>query len=43
MTTTGVDESFKTLGCMYVLTALTIVSIPARRAMPIYYSSVELN
>jgi len=42
ITDKGVDNSYKTLGCMYVLSALTIVSNQARIAMPLYYSCVEI-
>ena len=40
MVCTGVDIEHKTLGSFHVLSALTIVSRPARLAMPWLYESL---
>jgi len=37
---TGVDQEFRKLGILYILTALTMVSIPARTAIPWLYDSM---
>lgn len=36
----GVDEEYRKLGALHVLTALTVVSQPARMAMPWLYESI---
>lgn len=38
----GIDQSFRTLGCLYILTALTIVSNDAAESMPWLYESVNI-
>ena len=37
---TGVDTEYKTLGAFHVLSVLTVVSYPAREAMPWLYESL---
>lgn len=37
---TGVDTEYKTLGALHVLSVLTVVSYPAREAMPWLYESL---
>ena len=37
----GINSEFKQLGCMIVLSALTLVSIPARNSLPWLYESLE--
>lgn len=39
----GIDDSYKQLGCMYVLSILTLVSKNAARSIPWLYESVQLN
>lgn len=39
---TGIDREFRILGTFHVLSALTIVSLPARQSMPWLYESVML-
>jgi len=41
MVYTGVDEEFKKLGALHVLSALTTVSIPARNSMNWLYESLQ--
>ena len=36
----GIDADHRNLGAFHILTALTIVSIPARTAMPWLYESI---
>jgi hypothetical protein len=43
LTTTAVQESDRCLGANFVLCALTLVSIPAREALPWLYQSVMYN
>lgn len=38
----GIDEEYKRLGALHMLSALTMVSIPARIAMPWLYESIAL-
>jgi hypothetical protein len=37
---TGIDEEYRKLGTLHVLSALTLVSIPAKNAMPWLYDSL---
>ena len=37
---TGIDREYRVLGTFHVLSALTIVSLPARQSMPWLYESV---
>ncbi len=39
---TGISNDYKQLGCMIALSALTMVSIPARNSLPWLYESLEL-
>jgi len=40
ITLTGIDIDFRTIGAFHVLSALTIVSLPARENMPWLYESI---
>jgi hypothetical protein len=40
MVYSGVDEEYRKIGCFHALSALTIVSYPARAALPWLYESV---
>jgi hypothetical protein len=40
MTSAGIDQDARALGAIYVLTALTLVSMPAAQALPWLYQSV---
>lgn len=40
---TGINNDNKQLGCMIVLSALTMVSIPARNSLPWLYESLEMD
>jgi hypothetical protein len=37
---TGIDDEYRKLGVLHALSALTLVSIPARNAMPWLYESI---
>ena len=40
---TGNTDEYRQLGAMHVLSALTLVSIPARANLPWLYESVSVN
>lgn len=40
MVYTGIDDEYKNLGALHMLSALTLVSIPARNSMPWLYESL---
>ena len=39
----GINEESRSLGCYYILTALTLVSSGAAQALPWLYESVAIN
>jgi hypothetical protein len=38
---TGIDIEYRKLGALHVLSALTLVSIPARNSLPWLYESIS--